>query len=132
MARHQALPFTPMKPVIRAFFKTLRLVLGPVMLLKERLTSPEGVQREPAAQAAVDQLCQSLALYQFNTCPFCIKVRQEMRRLSLPIDKHDAQHNPVNRDALLQGSGASKVPCLKITDANGQTQWLQDSNAIVT
>ena len=131
MARHQALPFTPMKPVIRAFFQTLRLVLGPVMLLKERLTNPEGVQRDAAAQAAVDQQCQSLALYQFNTCPFCIKVRQEMRRLSLPIEKRDAQHHAANRDELLQNSGATKVPCLKITEANGQTRWLQDSNAIV-
>ena len=132
MARHQALPFTPMKPVIRAFFKALRLVLGPVMLLKERLTSPEGLQRDAAAQAAVDLQCQNLALYQFSTCPFCIKVRQEMRRLSLPIEKRDAQHNVANRDELLQGSGATKVPCLKIIDANGQTQWLQDSAAIVT
>jgi glutaredoxin len=120
-----------MKLVIRTFFKTLRLVLGPVMLLKERLTNPEGVQRDAAAQAAVDLQCQSLALYQFSTCPFCIKVRQEMRRLSLPIDKRDAQHNVINRDELLQGSGATKVPCLKITEDNGQTRWLQDSNAIV-
>jgi glutaredoxin len=131
MARHQALPFTPMKLVIRTFFKTLRLVLGPVMLLKERLTNPEGVQRDAAAQAAVDVQCQSLALYQFNTCPFCIKVRQEMRRLSLPIEKRDAQHHVANRDELQQGSGATKVPCLKITEANGQVRWLQDSNAIV-
>jgi len=121
-----------MKPVIRAFFQTLRLVLGPVMLLKERLTNPEDVQRDTAAQAAVDQQCQSLALYQFNTCPFCIKVRQEMRRLSLPIEKRDAQHNAANREELLQSSGATKVPCLKITEANGETRWLQDSNAIVT
>jgi glutaredoxin len=120
-----------MKTVIRAFFRTLRLVLGPVMLLKERLTQPTGLQRAPAAQAAVDQQCQSLALYQFSTCPFCIKVRQEMRRLSLPIEKRDAQHHTANRDALLQGSGASKVPCLKITEADGQTRWLQDSAAIV-
>jgi glutaredoxin len=131
MARHQALPFTPMKPVIRAFFKTLRLLLGPVMLLKERVTQPKGVQRDAAAQATVDLQCQSLALYQFNTCPFCIKVRQEMRRLSLPIEKRDAQHNAANRDELQQGSGANKVPCLKITEANGQVRWLQDSNAIV-
>ena len=120
-----------MKPVIRAFFQTLRLVLGPVMLLKERLTQPEGVQRDAAAQAAVYLQCQSLALYQFNTCPFCIKVRQEMRRLSLPIEKRDAQHNAANRDELHQGSGATKVPCLKISQANGETRWLQDSNAIV-
>jgi len=120
-----------MKTVIRAFFRTLRVVLGPFMLLKEHLTQPVGVQRAPAAQAAVDLQCQSLALYQFSTCPFCIKVRQEMRRLSLPIEKRDAQHHAANRNALLEGSGATKVPCLQITDANGQTRWLQDSGAIV-
>jgi glutaredoxin len=120
-----------MKTVIRAFFRILRTVLGPFMLLKERLTQPSGLQREPAAQADVERQCQNLALYQFSTCPFCIKVRQEMRRLSLPIEKRDAQHHSANRDELLQGSGASKVPCLKITDSHGQIQWLQDSTAIV-
>ena len=120
-----------MKTVIRAFFRALRTVLGPIMLLKERLTQPSGLKREPAAQAAIELQCQSLALYQFSTCPFCIKVRQEMRRLSLPIDKRDAQHNSANRDDLLQGSGATKVPCLKITDSQGQAIWLQDSAAIV-
>ena len=120
-----------MKTVIRAFFRTLRLVLGPVMLLKERLTQPTGVQRAPEAQANVEQQCQSLALYQFSTCPFCIKVRQEMRRLSLPIEKRDAQHHADHRNELLQGSGATKVPCLKITEADGQTRWLQESDAIV-
>ena len=120
-----------MKTVIRAFFKTLRIVLGPFMLLKERMTHPTGVQRAPEAQAVVDQQCKSLALYQFSTCPFCIKVRQEMRRLSLPIEKRDAQHNAANREQLLQGSGATKVPCLQITEANGQIRWLQDSGSIV-
>jgi glutaredoxin len=120
-----------MKTVIRTFFRTLRIVLGPVMLLKERLTQPAGVVREAAAQASVDQQCQSLALYQFSTCPFCIKVRQEMRRLSLPIEKRDAQHHTANRDALLQGTGATQVPCLRITEVDGQTRWLKDSAAIV-
>ena len=120
-----------MKTLVRAFFRTLRLVLGPFMLLKERLTQPTGVQRTPAEQAKVDQQCQSLALYQFSTCPFCIKVRQEMHRLSLPIEKRDAQHNTANREQLLQGSGATKVPCLQITEANGKIRWLQDSVAIV-
>jgi glutaredoxin len=120
-----------MKTVIRTFFRTLRVVLGPVMLLKERLTQPTGMVREPAAQARVDQQCQSLALYQFSTCPFCIKVRQEMHRLSLPIEKRDAQHHTANRDALLQATGATQVPCLQITEADGQTRWLKDSAAIV-
>jgi glutaredoxin len=120
-----------MKPIIGAFFKTLRTVLGPFMLLKERLTQPRGVVREPALQTTVNLQCQNLALYQFSTCPFCIKVRQEMRRLSLPIEQRDAQHDAANRAELLQGSGATKVPCLKITDAAGQSQWLTDSAAII-
>lgn len=120
-----------MKTVIRAFFKTLRLVLGPFMLLKERLTQPRGVVREPALQTTVNLQCRNLALYQFRTCPFCIKVRQEMRRLSLPIEQRDAQHDAGHRAELLHGSGSTKVPCLKITDGNGQSQWLSDSDAIV-
>lgn len=120
-----------MKSVIRAFFRTLRTVLGPVMLLKERLTRPKGMAREPDQQAMVNLQCQNLALYQFRTCPFCIKVRQEMRRLSLPIERRDAQHDTAHRTALLQGGGTVKVPCLKISDGQGQSQWLYDSTAIM-
>jgi glutaredoxin len=121
-----------MKFILRNFFKALRLVLGPFMLLRERLTRPAGLVRTPAQQQAVDAQCQSLVLYQFSTCPFCIKVRQEMRRLSLPIERRDAQKDLKNRADLMQGSGATKVPCLRITDAAGQTQWLSDSGAINT
>ena len=59
-----------MRPIIRAFFRTLRIVLGPFMLLLERLRQPKGVLRAPAAQQLVDQQCESLKLYQFSTCPF--------------------------------------------------------------
>lgn len=120
-----------MKFVIRAFFRTLRLVLGPVMLLRERLTRPAGLVRPPAAQAQVDQQCQSLALYQYATCPFCAKVRQEMHRLSLPIEKRDAQHDAKNRDDLTRQGGQTKVPCLKITESSGQTRWLYESGEII-
>lgn len=121
-----------MKSVVRAFFRTVRAVLGPVMLFKERITRPKGLVREPSAQAVVNLQCQNLALYQFQTCPFCIKVRQEMRRLSLPIEHRDAQHDTAHRTALLHGGGAIKVPCLKISDAAGHAQWLYDSAAINT
>ncbi len=121
-----------MKFFIRTFFKTLRIVLGPFMLIWEYLSRPRGVVRSAAAQQAVDQQCQSLTLYQFSTCPFCIKVRQEMRRLSLAVEKRDVQHNLSNRSELEQGGGAYKVPCLKITDASGQSQWIYESGAIIS
>jgi glutaredoxin len=120
-----------MKSVVRAFFRTLRTVLGPVMLLKERLSQPKGMVREASVQKVVDLQCQNLALYQFQTCPFCIKVRQEMRRLSLPIERRDAQHDTAHRTALLHGGGAIKAPCLKIIDAAGKSQWLYESAAII-
>jgi glutaredoxin len=120
-----------MKFFIRAFFKTLRAVLGPVMLLKENLTRPKGVVRIQAAQDKVNRQCKSLALYQYPTCPFCIKVRQEMSRLSLNIQRIDAQPEGPDRQELLQGGGQAKVPCLKITDKAGKSQWLYDSDKII-
>jgi len=109
----------------------LRVLLGPVMLLKEALTRPQGVVRTSAEQASVDAACRGLALYQYKTCPFCIKTRQEMRRLSLDIAKVDAQHAGPARTDLLQGGGQTKVPCLKITDAAGSSRWLYDSEKII-
>lgn len=120
-----------MKIFIRTFFKTLRVILGPVMLLKETLTRPTGIVRAQAAQQSTDLQCQNLALYQYQTCPFCIKVRQEICRLSLTIRRVDAQHEGSDRQALLQGGGQTKVPCLKITDGSGNSQWLYDSEKIV-
>ncbi len=120
-----------MEPLIRLFFRSLRIALGPFMLLWERLSRPQAVQRAPALQAQVDQDCRSLALYQFKTCPFCLKVRQEMHRLALPIEKRDAQHDARHKAELVQGSGRDQVPCLQVTDANGQVQWIQDSAVII-
>ena len=120
-----------MKYLVRSFFKTLRIVLGPVMLLKEALTRPQGVVRSEAGQQSVDQSCRALALYQYKTCPFCIKVRQEMRRLSLKITQVDAQTEGPARAALVQQGGQAKVPCLKITDEAGNSHWLYDSEKII-
>jgi glutaredoxin len=120
-----------MKIIIRTFFKTLRIILGPVMLLKEKLTRPKGIVRAQAAQQSADLQCQSLALYQYKTCPFCMKVRQEISRLSLAIKRVDAQHPGADREELMREGGQTKVPCLKITDVAGNSQWLYDSEKIV-
>lgn len=120
-----------MKWLFRIFFKTLRLVLGPVLLLRERLTAPKGLERSPEAQREVDRQCCDLALYQFKTCPFCIKLRQEMRRLSLPIELCDAQHDATHREALTQGGGKAVVPCLRIRDEQGNSRWMYESSEII-
>ena len=120
-----------MKFIIRTFFKTLRLILGPFMLLSERLNAPKGLVRAPEAQREVDRQCADLALYQFRTCPFCIKVRQEMRRLSLNIEFRDARKDARHRDDLSTGGGRVVVPCLRIVDAQGNSRWLYESSEII-
>ena len=120
-----------MRFLIRAFFKTLRFALGPFMLLWEWLTTPKGIVRPAEQQQRIDSQCADLALYQFKTCPFCIKVRRAMCGLSLKVELRDAQHDPVHRAALLQGGGQIKTPCLKITDAQGNVQWMYESDEII-
>ncbi|HBK36911.1 glutaredoxin [Halomonas sp. KX33721] len=119
-----------MRILIRYFFRGVRVLLAPVMLISEKLSTPKAVERTPEEQAQVDAACQQLALYQFRTCPFCIKVRKEIARLGLNIELRDAQIDPAHKQALLEGGGKVKVPCLKITDDAGQATWLYESDEI--
>ncbi|UDL05280.1 glutaredoxin family protein [Marinobacter sp. CA1] len=119
-----------MKLIVRLFFRTLRLVLTPFMLLSEKLSTPKSVTRTLEEQAVVDQASKDLALYQFSACPFCIKVRKEIARLGLNIETRNAQHDPEHRAALEAGGGRIKVPCLKIRQDDGNERWLYESSEI--
>jgi glutaredoxin len=119
-----------MNVVARLFFRTLRAVLGPFLLLGNWLTQPRGIVRPPAEQQAVDARTRNLALYHFPTCPFCLKTRRVIRRLSLDIELRNARSNEVHRAALIAGGGKPQVPCLLITADDGQQTWLYESDAI--
>jgi glutaredoxin len=119
-----------MKVVVRLFFRTLRAVLGPFLLLGNRLTHPRGIVRPPAEQQAVDARTRNLALYHFPTCPFCLKTRRVIRRLSLDIELRNARSDEAHRAALIAGGGKPQVPCLLITGEDGQQSWLYESDAI--
>lgn len=119
-----------MKWFFRIFFRTIRLVVGPMLLMAERLTAPRGVVRSPAAQKAVDEQTRDLVLYQFRTCPFCIKTRRAIKRLSLNIELRDAQKDEKNRSEILQGGGEIKVSCLRIRDGD-HTRWMYESDDII-
>ena len=120
-----------MKLFFRYFFKTVRFIIGPIILIADKLTTPRGIKRPDDQQAQIDQDTQKLGLYQFSTCPFCIKTRRAIKRLSLNIETYDTQHNSINREQLLNGGGQIKVPCLKITDDQGNDTWMYESNTII-
>lgn len=114
----------------KLFFKTLRFILEPFILLWDMLTTPKGIERPEKEQQAIDERTKKLSLYQFKTCPFCIKVRRQIKRLSLNISILDAQNNEEHRFELLNGGGEIKVPCLKIISENGEIIWMYESNEI--
>jgi|TARA_R100001440_G_scaffold4508_1_gene10329 glutaredoxin len=118
-----------MRIIIRYFFRGLRLVLTPIVLLVEKLTTPKGKERSEQEQKQVDEACKSLALYQFSACPFCVKVRKEIARLNLNIELRDAKNNDEHRNALLNGGGRVKVPCLRIEEGD-KVQWMYESDDI--
>lgn len=102
------------------------------MLLWEKITTPRGVMRPEAEQRRVDQETAAMVIYQFRTCPFCIKVRRTLAELSLKIELRDAQKNMQHRDELQQGGGQVKVPCLKIANADGTDTWMYESDEIIS
>ena len=119
-----------MKPVIRLFFRTLRLLLTPVLHLADWITTPKGIERDPTEQRRVDEQTAALTLYQFHSCPFCIKTRRAIKRLSLAIALRDALNDPQARAELQQGGGEIKVPCLRIEE-NGSVEWMYESSEII-
>jgi glutaredoxin len=109
----------------------VRWILGRVILGLDALTSPKSVVREEAAQRAVDEITASMSLYQFKTCPFCVKVRREIKRHGLNIELRDAKDNPDTKAELVREGGRHKVPCLRTENTDGSVDWLYESSDIV-
>lgn len=110
--------------------KFIRWFLGRVILLLNFVFSPKGVKRSAESQQAVNDKAQSMALYQFEACPFCVKVRRAMKRQSVNIELRDAKTNQVHRSELEAGGGKIKVPCLRI-EKEGKVEWMYESSDIV-
>ncbi|MCL9774081.1 glutaredoxin family protein [Vibrio methylphosphonaticus] len=111
--------------------KVIRIVLGKIILVLNFVFSPRGVKRTSEAQQQANEKAKALSLYQFEACPFCVKVRREMKRQSVNIELKDAKNDNVAREQLLEGGGRVKVPCLKI-EKDGQVEWMYESSDIVS
>lgn len=101
------------------------------MKLLRWLTGPEPVARSAEAQARVDAETARLALYEFASCPYCVRVRRALKRLALDIERRDIWRDPARRDELVAGGGKEQVPCLRITDEDGGVHWMYESADIV-
>lgn len=120
-----------MRFIIRYFFKLVHLIVGPILLTLDWLTTPRGIKRDPTEQQRINEQTKNLVMYQFLTCPFCMKTRRAIKRLSLNIETRDALKHAPSRQQLLEGGGEIKVPCLRITGENNHVEWLYESNEII-
>ncbi len=109
----------------------IRWVLGRLILLLNAIFRPKALKRSPEEQALMDRYTASLALYQYEACPFCVKVRRAMRRQSLNIELRDAKRNEAYKNELLSGGGQLKVPCLRIEETEGDVKWMYESSDII-
>jgi len=121
-----------MRLFFKYFFKTAQYIIGPIILLLDKLFPPRGMVRTPEEQQQVDASSNELVLYQFKMCPFCVKARRAIKRLSLNIETRDALREEPSRKELLAGGGQIKVPCLRIADDQGNATWMYESSDIIT
>ncbi|MEM5528912.1 glutathione S-transferase N-terminal domain-containing protein [Gammaproteobacteria bacterium AS21] len=111
--------------------KLIRWLLGRIVLTIDFLTSPKGVVRNQQEQLDIDKATQKLAMYEFKACPFCVKARRSMKRLSLDIELRDAKNNPTFRSELAQQGGKIQTPCLRIENDEGEITWMYESGDII-
>ena len=109
----------------------IRWILGSLILTFNWMFTPREMKRDAEAQAALDEQTNSLTLYQYKACPFCVKVRRQMKRQSLSIETRDVKRSVSAKEQLLAGGGNLKVPCLRIEDGRGGVKWMYESGEII-
>jgi len=72
-----------------------------------------------------------LALYHYDSCPYCAKTRQAIKELGLDVELKNIQLQNQHRVELQQGGHKTQVPCLRIDKSQGKTQWLYESDDII-
>ena len=88
------------------------------------------IQRSAQQQQAADQAARQLVLYHFRTCPYCLRTRRAIDRLSIGIALRDIHLDATAYDELMVGGGRQTVPCLRIDEGARQT-WLYESGDII-
>ena len=112
--------------------RIIRWLVGKLILFINALTLPKPIQRNNSKQNRIDKKTKGLTIYQFKACPFCVKVRRFIRKNNLKINLRDAKNNETFKAELFNKGGKYKVPCLKIEITNAKTEWLYESNEIIS
>ncbi|WP_298634323.1 glutathione S-transferase N-terminal domain-containing protein [uncultured Umboniibacter sp.] len=109
----------------------VRFILGRIILIIDFLTRPKKPVLSNEELTKYAAITAPLALYEFPTCPFCVKVKRHFRRRGLDIELRNAKKDIVYRKQLAEDGGKLKAPCLRIKAADGSHTWLYESDDII-
>jgi glutathione S-transferase len=74
-------------------------------------------------------------LFQYDSCPFCYRVRRYLDEAGIEIELRDTLRDPAARAELIAGGGRPTVPCLRIERLDpgheGEVRWLYESLDII-
>jgi len=56
----------------------------------------------------------AMILYHFESCPYCVRVRNAVKELGLDLEMRDTREKEAYREELIVLTGKTQVPCLVI------------------
>lgn len=74
---------------------------------------------------------QGLSLYQFQSCPFCARVRNAADQLGIDLELRDTLANRDFAREVVEATGRRTVPVLRIEHDDGRVEWMPESADIV-
>ena len=72
-----------------------------------------------------------LALYYFDTCPFCIRVLRAIDALGIEVELRNIYRESEHLTALREARGRTTVPVLRIASPHGEDRCMPESADIV-
>jgi len=72
-----------------------------------------------------------MALYYYDTCPFCIRVLRAASRLGVDLELRNIFQDRQHYADLAAARGRTTVPVLRYTDDDGKDIWMPESADII-
>ena len=117
--------------MMKTLIRLLRWPLGQIIIFLDWISGPKPPPRSDEVQQELDAQTAQLKLYQFQSCPFCVRTRRRIRGLGLNIETRDARNDPRWQSELIEQGGKYQVPCLRIDQGNDNIEWLYESKNII-
>ena len=71
-----------------------------------------------------------VALYEYMSCPYCARVRNALAGMGLEVESRDIQLDRQRLQELIDATGRTTVPCLRIESDRG-VEWMHESRDII-